>query len=123
MSVRQIGVSVDVGIHSEGPAHHVGAASGLPTFPNPNEVTTVFRPWKDRHTQTGPTSVAVVYTSQLPGLPGADPYCWISRPTGAIEINCWTMTDTAGQRTALPLTIGMKLPHQTAISLNYAVFM
>lgn len=121
VAIRQIGVSVDVRYTFVGPGFTSSVpGSGLPTFPNPNEITQVFRRGKVAITM-GATSVAVVFSSQLPGLPGADPYCWISGPTGASEFECWTLSDTV-TTLGFTATLGAAAPDGNHF-LNYAVFM
>lgn len=119
--VKQTGVSLDVRYSFVGPGFTSSVPStGLPTFPNSNEITQVFRRGKVAITN-GATTVAVVFSSQLPGLPGADPYCWVSGPTGAEMFSCETLSDTV---TTLGFTaqLGEAAPSGNYF-LNYAVFM
>jgi hypothetical protein len=119
--VRQVGTSIDVRYSFVGPGFTSSVpGSGLPTYPNPNEIVQVYRRGKIA-IPNGATSVAVVFSSQLPGLPGADPYCWISGPSGSAFFECWTDTDTV---TTLGFTaaLGAAAPNGNYF-LNYAVFM
>jgi hypothetical protein len=121
VQIKQVGVSVMIRYSFVGPGFSSSVPqSGLPTFPNPNEINQVFRRGKIAIT-LGATTVAVVFSSQLPGLPGADPYCWVSGPTGAEMFTCETLTDTV---TTLGFTaaLGEAAP-AGGYYLNYAVFM
>ena len=119
--VKAVGVSISVRYSFVGPGFTSSVpGTGLPTYPNPNEITQVFRRGKIA-LLPGATSQAVTYTSALPGAPGADPYCWISGPTGGAMFDCWTADDTV-------TTAGFTAQFAAAVPgsgyyLNYAVFM
>lgn len=118
---KQIGTSIDVRYFFLGPGFTSSVPSqGLPTFPNANEVTPVFRRGQIQ-IPNGNTSVAVVYSSQLPGLPGADPECWVTGPTGSFIIEAMCLHDTS---TTLGFTaqLGAAAPNGS-YWLNYRVDM
>lgn len=118
--LKYVGTSVDFEYTVEGAAFQTGVPSNIPSYPNQNEIVPVFRRGKISIAANA-TTVAVVYSSALPGLPGADPYCWISGPTGAILFGCETLTDTV---TTLGFTAQLSAPAPSGVYfLNYAVFM
>ena len=119
--VKQVGTSVDVRYSFVGPGFTSQTpGSGLPTYPNANEITQVFRRGKVAITN-GATTVAVTFSSQLPGLPGADPDCWVSGPTGAEMFDAFTLTDTV---TTLGFTAQLSEAAPSGqYYLNYVVYM
>lgn len=118
--LKYVGTSVDFEYTVQGAAFQTGAPSNVPAYPNQNEIVPVFRRGKVAITN-GATSVAVTFSSPLPGTPGADPYCWVSGPTGAPEFECWTLTDTV-TTLGFTATLGAAAPSGSYF-LNYACFM
>lgn len=115
------GTSVDVEYTLLVPAFSSSVPpGGVPAYPNPNELVQVFRRGKIA-IPNGATTVVVAYSSALPGLPGADPYCWVSGPTGSPIFGSETLTDTV---TTSGFTAQLSTPAPSgAYFLNYAVFM
>ena len=118
--VEIVGTSIDVEYTIVGSGFSSSVPSNVPSYPNQNEVVQVFRRGQIALTP-GATSQAVTFSSSLPGMPGADPYCWISGPTGSTMFDCWCMHDsvttagfTAGFGAAVP---------GSGYYLNFAVFM
>lgn len=121
VSLQQIGVSIGVRYSFVGPGFSTSTPqTGLPTFPNPNEITQVFRRAKIAITP-GATTVAAVFSSALPGLPGVDPECYVSAPTGSSVFEAWALTDTV---TTLGFTAQLAAACPgSGYFLNYVVFM
>jgi hypothetical protein len=115
-----VGTSVDVEYTLLGSGFTTSVPSNVPGYPNPNEKYQVFRRGKIAISLNQQT-VAVSYGSPLPGMPGADPSCWISGPTGAIPFSCETLSDTV---TVNGFTAQLSAPAPSGnYFLNYAVFM
>jgi hypothetical protein len=82
ISVRQVGVSLIVRYSFTGPGFTSQVPSqGLPTFPNANEINQVLRRGNPS-ISLGATSMAVAFSSQMPGIPGSIVVS-VSGPTGS----------------------------------------
>ena len=119
--LKQTGLSVDVRYSLVGGYFTTSVpGSGLPTYPNPNELSIVFRRGQV-NISNGAATVAVTYSSALPGMPGADPDVWISAPSGSVMMDCWCQHDTVS-------TLGFTAILADSVPngnywLNYSVFM
>lgn len=118
---KVVGTSIDVRYSFEGPGFTTTTpSSGLPTFPNSNEITPVMRRGRVA-ISPGATTVAVTYSSQLPGNPGADPDCWVSGPTGSPMFEAWTLTDTS-TTSGFTAALGVACPG-SGYYLNYVTYL
>jgi hypothetical protein len=122
IAVTQIGVSLKVRYFIVGPGFTTSTpGQGLPTFPNPNEIVQVFRRGKILITP-GATTVAVVFSSALPGTPGCDPECYVSATTGLAGFEAWALTDTV-TTAGFTAQLAAACPVSGTYYLNYVVFM
>lgn len=118
--VRQVGISVDVRYTVVGGTFTTQApATGLPTYPNPNEVNPVYRRGQVA-IGNGATSVAITFSAALPGLPGAV-LASVMAPTGSDVIDCTIDSDTVSTA-GMTVALAAATPNGNYI-LNYAVFM
>ena len=121
IGLKQVGVSIGVRYSFVGPGFTTNApVTGLPTFPNPNEITQVFRRGKIAITP-GATTVAVTFSSALPGSPGCDPECYVTAPTGSSGFDAWALTDTV-TTAGFTAQLAAACPG-SGYFLNYVVFM
>lgn len=120
-AVRYTGTSVDVRYTLLIPAFTTSVPPNIPAYPNPNELVQVFRRGKQLLTP-GQTSVAVLFSSPLPGNPGADPECYVTASSGSPTMDAWCQTDTV---TTLGFTaiLGAAVPNTGTYYLNYTCFM
>ena len=117
--IKYEGLSVDVRYSLRCQPFTSSVPPNIPAYPNANELVPVFRRGQI-NISVGATSVAVTFSSPLNTLPGADPYCWISGPTGSTMFDCWCMHDTI---TVNGFTAGLgDAAPSGSYWLNYAVF-